>query len=273
MIRYSVIVPFRGEPELLKRALASVPARDDVEVLTVEDADGRGAGWARNQALGKAQGEWLVFLDADDYFAPDAFPLMDAHDADVADVVYFNVKAVMSDSGLPSARQADKQRLLAAYASSPARLEFFCRYQYPEPWGKMVRRAFVQREGIRFDETVCANDYMFSVLCGLKACQVAYDPGVLYVVTEREGSVSRAYFDTARKLEDRLSVYWRVQQAFDAAGVSLQPFYGLWMMCRKEGGAVLEQARRFCAAQGISRLRLWRGCAVRVLKKRLPCRK
>ena len=128
MIRYSVIVPYRGCPELLQRALASVPSREDVEVLPIEDADGRGAGWARNIGLGKAQGEWLVFLDSDDFFTAEAFDLLDAHAKDGADLVCFNVQAVMSDNGMPSARQADKQRLLGAYASRPAELAFYCRY-------------------------------------------------------------------------------------------------------------------------------------------------
>ena len=273
MIRYSVIVPFRGSPELLRRALASVPSREDVEVLAVEDSDGRGAGWARNQALGRAQGEWLVFLDADDFFSADAFALLDRHWADEAEVVYFGIRAVLSDSLQPSSRQDEKIRSLAKYGPDPVKIDYYCRYCYPEPWGKMVRRSLVEREGIRFDETVCANDYYFSVQCGLKARKVSFDPAVLYVVTEREGSVSRQYFDTPEKLQDRLSVYWRVQRAFDAAGISLQPFYGLWMMCRRAGGAVLSRAREFCAAQGISRCQLWRGCAVRVIRKRLSCLK
>ena len=273
MIRYSVIVPFRGSPELLRRALASVPSREDVEVLTVEDADGRGAGWARNQALSRAVGEWLLFLDADDFFEADAFALLDRHFADEADLVCFSVRALMSDSLEPSSRQDEKLRCLAKYGQDPAKIDFYCRYCYPEPWGKMVRRSLVARAGIRFDETSCANDYSFSVLCGIHAGRVVFDPASLYVVTERPGSVSRDYFDTPQKVRDRLSVYWRVQQAFDAAGIGLEPFYGLWMMCSRKGGETLSLAREFCAAQGISRCRLWRGCALRVIKKRLSCLK
>ena len=135
----------------------------------------------------------------------------------------------------------------------------------------MVRRSFVEKEGIRFDQTSCANDYMFSVLCGIKASTVIYDPGVLYVVTEREESVSREYFDSMQKLQDRLDVYWRVQQAFDSAHVRLYPFAGLWMMCSKQGREVLDTAREFCASKGISVWQLWLMCAKRVIMKRLKC--
>ena len=71
MKRFSIIIPHRGDVSLLERAIASVPVRDDIQLLVEEDTDGCGAGYARNRALGKASGEWLLFLDSDDYFTPD----------------------------------------------------------------------------------------------------------------------------------------------------------------------------------------------------------
>ena len=269
MIRYSVIVPYRGEPELLERALASVPQREDVEVLAVEDAEGRGAGWARNRALEKAQGEWLVFLDADDFFLPGAFEALDRHAAGEEELVFFDITSVYSDSLQPSARHLTRSGMLARYAGNPAQVQFYGRYLYNEPWGKMIRRQLVEEKGIRFDETRCANDFTFSVLCGHFAAKVCYDPTPVYCVTEREGSVSSRYFDSPRKTLDRLTVYWKVQRFFDRENVPLEPFYGLWMMCRKEGGETLRVAREFCAAESVSRLQLWLGCAKRVMKKHL----
>ena len=259
MILYSVILPWHKDDDLLRRARESVPQRADTELIAIEDKDRLGAGRARNEAIKKASGKWLIFLDSDDFFTPGAFSVLDRHAADEADVVYFNV----------SGRPAEKQRLLAAYASRPACLEFYCRYCYPEPWGKMVSREFVLREGIRFDSTLCANDYMFSVLCGLKAGRVAYDDAAIYEVTEREGSVSSKYFDSPLKLRDRLDVYWRVQQELDRAGVRLYPFAGIWMMCRKEGGEAYSIASEFRINQSISRVKIWADCCRRILRKRL----
>lgn len=269
MIRYSVIVPYRGEPELLQRALASVPEREDVEVLAVEDADGRGAGWARNRALEKAQGAWLVFLDSDDFFLPGAFDAMDKHAEGEEDLVFFDITSVYSDSLKPSARHRTRSGMLARYASNPSQVQFYGRYLYNEPWGKMIRRSLVEDKGIRFDETLCANDFTFSVLCGHWADKVCYDPTTVYCVTEREGSVSSRYFDSPQKTLDRLKVYWKVQRFFDKENIPLEPFYGLWMMCKNEGGETLRVAREFCARESISAWQLWQGCAKRILKKRL----
>lgn len=269
MIRYSVIVPYRGEPELLQRALASVPAREDVEVLAVEDAEGRGAGWARNRALEKAQGAWLVFLDSDDFFLPGAFDAMDKHAEGEEDLIFFDITSVYSDSLKPSARHLARSGMLARYASNPSQVQFYGRYLYNEPWGKMIRHSLVEDKGIRFDETLCANDFTFSVLCGHWADKVCYDPTPVYCVTEREGSVSSRYFDSPQKTLDRLKVYWKVQRFFDKENIPLEPFYGLWMMCQNEGGETLRVAREFCARESISNWQLWLGCAKRILKKRL----
>lgn len=262
---FSVIIPHRGSSALLQRAVASVP--EGAEILVQEDPEGRGAGWARNQALRRACGKWVVFLDSDDYFTPEALALLEKHAHDPADVVYFAVRSVLSDSGEKSSRQDAKLHFLEHYANRPRELDFYLRYLYNEPWGKMVRRELIDREGILFDETSCANDYTFSVLCGLKAGTVAYDPGVLCVITEREGSVSHRYFDRPEKVQDRLKVYWKVQGLFDAAGIPLYPFYGLWMMCWKEGAG--KESEAFRKASGISRLTICLGCLKRIIRKRL----
>ena len=269
MIRYSVIVPSRGEPELLARALASVPQRPDIEVINVEDTEGRGGGWARNQGLDAASGQWLVFLDADDFFLPGAFEALDRHADGPEDMVFFDITSVYSDTLQPSPRHQARSGMLARYAKRPPLVEFYGRYLYNEPWGKMIRRSLVQREGIRFDETSCANDFSFSVHCGHAAGKVAYDAAPIYCVTERQGSVSHSYFDNPQKVRDRLAVYWKVQRFFDRERIPVDPFYGLWMMCRKEGGEAARLAREFCREEGISRARLWWGCAVRVIRKRL----
>lgn len=269
MITYSVIVPWHKDDELLKRALESVPVREDVELIAVQDKDFRGAGYARNQALAQARGRWLLFLDSDDRFSPDALDILDRHADDDADLIYFQQRAEMIGTGAPSGRADNKIHYLGAYSQRPADLDFYCRYCYPEPTGKMVRREMVEREGIRFDETSCANDYMFSVLCGLKARKVTFDPSVLYVVTEREGSVSHSYFDNPQKVRDRLYVYWRVQNLFDINKIPLSPFYGMWMMCANAGPQSRAAAEEFRRRNGISRWRIAAGCLKRIVRKRL----
>lgn len=92
-INYTIIIPHKNIPDLLERCLHTIPTRDDLEVIIIDDnsdpdkvdlehfrgsnrpdttvifdKSGKGAGHARNLGLKKALGEKLIFADADDYF-------------------------------------------------------------------------------------------------------------------------------------------------------------------------------------------------------------
>lgn len=70
----SIVIPIGpGHEYIAARAIASaenqtVPCR----VITAQDPDGHGAGWARNQGMRSVKTEWVVFLDADDWIEPNA---------------------------------------------------------------------------------------------------------------------------------------------------------------------------------------------------------
>lgn len=60
------MVPTRGRPELLARCRAALEAQTlPVEVVVVEDREGRGPAWARNEGARRAGGEVVCFTDDD----------------------------------------------------------------------------------------------------------------------------------------------------------------------------------------------------------------
>ena len=109
------IIPHKNCPKLLNRCLDSIPRRDDVEILVVDDNSspeivdwntfqftnpkcitlikdhtGKGAGHARNIGIEKAHGKWLLFADADDYYKDGFFDtILKYKDSDL-NVIYFN---------------------------------------------------------------------------------------------------------------------------------------------------------------------------------------
>src|SRR5215207_5838401 len=71
MGRVSVVVPTRGRPEALSRCRAALEKQSvPVEVIVVEDVEGRGPAWARNEGVRGARGEVVCFTDDD--FEPEA---------------------------------------------------------------------------------------------------------------------------------------------------------------------------------------------------------
>jgi GT2 family glycosyltransferase len=62
----SVVVPTRGRPEALARCVAALEAQTvTVEIVVVEDREGRGPAWARNEGVRRARGEVVCFTDDD----------------------------------------------------------------------------------------------------------------------------------------------------------------------------------------------------------------
>jgi len=65
-VEVSVVVPTRGRPKLLARCRAALEAQTlPVEVVVVEDREGRGPAWARNEGVRRARGEVVCFTDDD----------------------------------------------------------------------------------------------------------------------------------------------------------------------------------------------------------------
>jgi GT2 family glycosyltransferase len=62
----SVVVPTRLRPEALARCVAALEGQSvAVEVVLVEDSEGRGPAWARNEGVRRARGEVVCFTDDD----------------------------------------------------------------------------------------------------------------------------------------------------------------------------------------------------------------
>lgn len=212
MINYSFIIPHKNIPLLLKRCVDSIPQRDDIEIIIVDDnsssdivnfdvfpcsdynnvkvvltKEGLGAGFARNQGIDIAQGKWLVFADSDDYFITDKLSeMMDCYENSSFDIVYFNVECLYFDSLTP-APNADKQYKQIVEGSEAVTM---CRYKLKVPWGKFVKRDFVMSNNIRFDETIVANDRMFSLKTGILASLVEVNTTPIYVWLVRDGSLT-----------------------------------------------------------------------------------
>ena len=115
MINYSIIIPHKNTPELLQYCLDSIPVRDDVQVIVVDDnsdvnivdfehfpqwegkdyevyptKEGKGAGYARNIGLEHARGKWILFVDADDFLLSSMGEVFDAEKDTDADIVFFS---------------------------------------------------------------------------------------------------------------------------------------------------------------------------------------
>ena len=227
---YSIIIPHRDSLELLKRALASVPNRNDIQIMVIDNTPyeidfsflelggefkitllysniEKGAGHARNIGLKQAAGEWLLFLDADDFFNPGAFEHFDKYIKSDFDIVYFSSTSVYSDTMKKAERNIRYAKLIKDFTEGKENTEDNLRYWYITPWGKLIRNKMIQEEAIKFDEVPASNDLMFSVKIGYYAKKIWADNFPVYCVTTNKGSLTRTI--NKKNSRSRFNVYIR----------------------------------------------------------------
>lgn len=232
---YSIIIPHYDIPDLLMRCLESIPVREDIQVIVVDDhspggevlqerypalnrpylsfmrlPENEGAGNARNVGMEKAEGKWLIFADADDFFLPGAFDVFDSHLESEADMIYFRYTRAMSDDiQAQSSRDMWLEALFSQYLDEGNEtglrgFDSFC-------LARMIRRSLVAEKGIRFEPVKYSEDDLFAVTLGCEAGPIEVVDIPVYCLTERPGSICArdVYFKRPGEVEVRLQVAFR----------------------------------------------------------------
>lgn len=200
MKTFSIIIPHHGPEEQLDRLLGSIPEREDLEVIVVRDDSRKGAGWARNQGVKQAVGEYVIFADSDDYFLPGIDSIMDNirdREGGKVDVFYFDAKSVEEDTGKASWRSYHLNWIMQ---NDPSERDFLLRYTFTEPWCKAIRRELIVTEQIRFDETRILNDVFFSAQVGHLAHSIEAMAIRAYCIVNRNASTAKV-MDRERRVE------------------------------------------------------------------------
>ena len=214
---YSIIIPHYNTPDLLEILLDSIPSRKDIQVIVVDDKSDlhlellrrvyekfanrniefylntgiKSAGTCRNIGLEKALGKWLIFADADDFFVDNCFSILDSHNEEDVDIIYFSPTSIKLGTNELSDRHIGYQKKVEAFIQIPTHEnELELRYNFQGPVSKMILRELVVDKTIWFSETIASNDVMFSTKTGYVAKKInAYDE-IIYCITMGKGSLT-----------------------------------------------------------------------------------
>ena len=214
MCEVSVIVPVYNGARVVLEAIQSAldQTAPSLEVLVVDDAstDGtppllksirdsrvrvlrwernRGPAAARNLAVSRSNGEWVAFLDADDWMEPGRIArLLQAARIEAADMVADLTRLYSGDRGV----WRDSHPGLHGRGVTEVNLESLCDHDLGavQP---MIRRGFLLEHRLRHDPTLrYAEDFDFYARCLLAGARFVVLGEAMYWRRLAPGSLSRS---------------------------------------------------------------------------------
>lgn len=251
MVKVSVIVPIYNVEKYLAECIESLCAQTlkDIEIILVDDGspdnsgaicdkyaakDARikvihkengGVSAARNDGLAIATGDYVIFVDSDDYIPNDAYEKMYAKAQETnVDIVLADLYQVKGETEIyakffkePFVTSDRKflDKLIEAnfyntYCPNPP--ENGPAFGYGGPTTKLVRRAMLNENNIKFDVTVKGifDDIIYSAYVFAVARSVAYITEPVYYYRLLETSITQTYKANMPEINDAIFKSWQV---------------------------------------------------------------
>lgn len=243
-VKVSVIVPVYNAQDHLSQCIDSILSQTlkEIEIICVDDGssdasvemleeyahidsrltllkqDHKYAGTARNYGKSIAKGEYLVFWDADDYFAPDALQEMyEQCIKDDADVCICSGWRYFEDGDYeePSGRYIRKKEVPEIIPfNAKTEPDHVLSVTVEVPWNKMFRRKFIEDQHLDFQPIRNCNDVFFVINAMCLAQRVTLcQKRLVYYRKNKTGLVASvhkslkggfdAWRDTARSLKEK----------------------------------------------------------------------
>ncbi|MBQ6511124.1 glycosyltransferase [Methanobrevibacter sp.] len=208
-IKVSVIVPVYNNEKFLKKCLDSIANQTlaEIEVICIDDGSSdnsleilnsyklmderfriisqknSGAAIARNNGLKMVRGDFVAFVDSDDWLELNALELLyDNAVSNGAELVLFDSVEHHKDNKL-------KERCYMAKDSIKNHNNFTFNYQYKRNfvmngylviWSKFYKTSFLKNNNITFSNHLIFNDVLFHIKSMLMAKKISYCPHILY---------------------------------------------------------------------------------------------
>ncbi len=209
-MRFSVIMPVYNVEKYLETAVNSVLAQtfNDFELILIEDASpdncaalcdnfasadkrvavihntkNSGLSGARNTGFSVAKGEYVLFMDSDDFWSPDALEILN-REVDGFDITVFGIKRFFEDkngkiyktedlSPTPCISKNLKQ-------SGQLLIELNKAGVFPFAWNKAYNRKFLLSCNHHFESTKLIEDFLFNVFLFGKSEKIKVISDCLY---------------------------------------------------------------------------------------------
>lgn len=227
----SIVIPVYNVEDYIQRCLESILdlpiGNNSYEVIIVNDGtkdnsmsivkdmlqdnyviinqSNQGLGAARNTGLRAAKGEWVLFLDSDDYVdSTKLAELCRKASAPGIDIVIGDYTILYDQSKVVGKYTIDSENDICMNGR-----EFFLRYYHQintMVWRNLYRVDFLKAHSMQFTEGVCFEDVNWTPQCLLEAQKVYYSPIPFYYYVIRSGSIMQSKI-SEKKIDDYILVH------------------------------------------------------------------
>ena len=244
MPKFSIIIPVYNVEKYIKKCLDSVfnQTYKDFEVIVVNDGTpdksmemikeynvtiidqkNQGLSAARNNAVKKAKGDYIIFLDSDDYWRKDLLKEINKSLKNNPDVVRFQIQEISEDQdGILEHKEKGFEGLNGVDA-----FNVICNYHYLEnACCYAIKRKYFEKNKFEFKKGKIHEDFGLLPLVIIKADIVNSIEYIGYNYLQRKTSImgNKSYEKTIKKVSDMFEHYKFLITEIDKTNIDSKVF-------------------------------------------------
>ena len=243
MPKFSIIVPVYNVEKYLEKCLDSIKKQTfkDYEVIIVNDGTkdnsmdiakkypykivnqkNQGLSVARNTGVKNASGEYIIFLDSDDYIEKNLLKEINNSLKNKPDIVRFQIREVYEDG-----RTKDYKEKNFKNKNGVEAFKLITKYHFVEnAWCYAIKRTYYQKEKYSFKPGTIHEDFGLIPLVIIKANTVNSISYIGYNYLQRTGSIMNNdnYEKTKKKVEDFYNHYKYLKETIEKTNLNATIF-------------------------------------------------
>lgn len=185
---YELIVINDGSKDRTLKILRNFEQLDSR--IKIYDKTNGGVSSARNLGLSLAKGDWIIFIDADDWVKPDYFETLINASLEGTDLVVDKCEVVYEDG------HSEPEKYISTICGGNNFTDVFTVGNITSrtsPWGKLFKRSIIESSHISFNEKVHLGEdaiFLFTYLLKCKIVRFIDNGGYMYRF-ESNGSLTK----------------------------------------------------------------------------------
>lgn len=198
--KVSVIIPIFNAEKYLEKCIDSILTQEysNLEIIIINDGSmdnserickdyceiderimflnqkNQGVSYTRNQGILKSSGEFIVFIDADDYIEKEYIKNMVNRMNDEVDIVICNYNIVNKEGNVTGHNCEDRSKMIPVLDLFKNYWENYHKGYINAPWNKLYKKAIIDKYNIKFPVDISMGEDGYFNIEYLKKCRKIY---------------------------------------------------------------------------------------------------